>query len=425
MTDEELREKVRKTMFDNMVKGYSRLTKTSFHYTKPAVRPYSSQYFWDSCIHAFILTALGEHKMAQEHIRCLFSLQKDDGFVGHIIYWNKILPNRITDIFQSRPGLGWKLFNTHESAIVEPPLAAQAVLNIHNHNKDLDFLRFIFPKLKKYYAWLAKNRDFEGEGILSIISPFESGMDWKPTFDEVVGFKHGRANWKLFVKEVFVDFRNFLNNYNLKAIYDQDYFIVKEVCYNTTYVQNLVAMARLGEILNDPDANSYRLLADKVLKNMLSIMYDEKDAAFYDVYGKDYKKIRVLTPTIFFPAVISGLPESICKKVIDKHLFNKDEFDVSYPIPSVAKNDPSFNPSKSLYIWRGPTWIVYNWFIYQFLEDKDYQEEAKLLIKCIRTLIEKSGFREYYNPFTGEGYGAVDFTWTGLVVDMMNKDEGK
>jgi len=28
------------------------------------------------------------------------------------------------------------------------------------------------------------------------------------------------------------------------------------------------------------------------------------------------------------------------------------------------------------------------------------------------------GFREYYNPFTGEGMGARGFTWGGLVLDM-------
>ena len=95
-----------------------------------------------------------------------------------------------------------------------------------------------------------------------------------------------------------------------------------------------------------------------------------------------------------------------------------------YPIPSVAKSDPSFNPTGSLYLWRGPTWIVFNWFIYQFLKDKGYHDKANVLIDCIKKLLEKSGFREYYNPFTGEGYGATNFTWTGLIVDMMNKEKG-
>ena len=40
-------------------------------------------------------------------------------------------------------------------------------------------------------------------------------------------------------------------------------------------------------------------------------------------------------------------------------------------------------------------------------------------------LIEKSGFREYYNPFSGEGYGAEDFTWAGLILDMMSNADLK
>ena len=33
--------------------------------------------------------------------------------------------------------------------------------------------------------------------------------------------------------------------------------------------------------------------------------------------------------------------------------------------------------------------------------------------------MEKSGFREYFNPQTGEGLGAVDFTWGSLIIDML------
>lgn len=427
MTEQEIRDKVKQIMTDNNVQGFSKSTGLHFHYTRPSSRPYSSQYFWDSCFHSIIWTALEEHKIAKSHLESLFALQKEDGFVAHINYWNQVWPNRLTDLFQSKPAILGKLFSTHSSALVEPPFIAQAVLNIYNNDKDLYFLQEMYPKLKKYYSWLARNKDFEGDGVLSIISPFESGMDWKPTFDEVVGFSHKKADWRLFLKVVYVDFRNFIHNYNLKKIYRKDYFIVKEVGYNTVYVHNLYAMATMADILKDSDSGQYQSKAEKVLQKMVEIMYDEQDEAFYDVYGRDYKKIKVLTPTIFFPVVIKGLPEEMCKKIIERHLFNKQEFEVKYPIPSVAINDPSFNDKRSLYIWRGPTWIFFNWFIYQYLKDKKFDKEANLMIDCIRSLIEKSGFREYYNPFTGEGYGAVDFTWTGLIVDMINKEkiEGK
>ena len=156
---------------------------------------------------------------------------------------------------------------------------------------------------------------------------------------------------------------------------------------------------------------------------MLQIMYDDESSAFYDVYGKENTKIKVLTPTIFFPVVIREMPGDICERVIGAHFFNQKEFEVPFPIPSVAKNHPSFNPEQSLYIWRGPTWILFNWFMHQFFIEKNFSDEARRLVESIKKLIRISGFREYYNPFTGEGHGARDFTWAGLVVDMMNMEE--
>lgn len=108
---------------------------------------------------------------------------------------------------------------------------------------------------------------------------------------------------------------------------------------------------------------------------------------------------------------------------MDTHFFDSEEFDTPFPIPSVAKNHTSFNPTESIYIWRGPTWIVSNWFLHQFLMEKGYNKEADELIDSIKKLIDKSGFREYYNPFTGEGYGAKDFTWAGLVTDMIQMQQ--
>lgn len=49
---------------------------------------------------------------------------------------------------------------------------------------------------------------------------------------------------------------------------------------------------------------------------------------------------------------------------------------------------------------------------------RGYWKEAENMANVVKELIAKGDFREYYNPFTGEGYGAPDFTWSGLVVDM-------
>jgi hypothetical protein len=109
--------------------------------------------------------------------------------------------------------------------------------------------------------------------------------------------------------------------------------------------------------------------------------------------------------------------------VIEKHLFDKNKFQVKHPLPSLAINDPAFYPESSLFIWRGPTWIMLNWFMHQFLLDKGYKEESRKLVENVVELIDKSGFREYYNPFNGKGYGARDFTWSCLVLDMVKMEK--
>lgn len=61
--------------------------------------------------------------------------------------------------------------------------------------------------------------------------------------------------------------------------------------------------------------------------------------------------------------------------------------------------------------------------MHQFFLEKGFLKEADHLVKSIKKLVDKSGFREYYNPFSGKGNGAHDFTWAGLVVDMINMEK--
>lgn len=425
MTDDEIRSHVRELLFSNVSSGYSRLGDIHYHYVKPSPESYPFQFFWDSCFHAIILSALEEHEMAKKDLISLFALQDDDGFVGHMLYWDHMMPGSMMDLLHLQTSLKTKLLYPHMSAIIQPPFAAQAVMAASKNGKDRDFIYKMLPKLKKYHYWLADHRDFEGTGLLSIISPYESGMDFKPTYDPVLGFPEKRADKKLFYKIISVDLRNFMHDYSHKAIYNANYFIVKDAGFNTIYAQALEVMAEMCSINDDPDASLFREQADKVINSIMEIMYDEEDVTFYDVYGRDHRKIKIRTPTIFFPAIIDRIPLDISKGVINAHFFKDNEFATPYPIPSLAVNHPAFNPRGSDYLWRGPTWIFDNWFLHHFLLEKGFEDESSRILESIKALIRKSGFREFYNPFTGEGYGAEDFTWAGLVVDMMNLDLSK
>jgi hypothetical protein len=165
--------------------------------------------------------------------------------------------------------------------------------------------------------------------------------------------------------------------------------------------------------------------ATKVSDSIFQLMYNEEDLAFYDLAGRENNQLRTLTFTIFLPIVLPSIPAKIAGKILEKHLFNKNEFDLPFPIPSLAKSEKIFNPSAAEswffdFLWRGPTWAMQNWFFYGYFFMNGHKQFADKLLTSLKKLIQLSGFREYYNPFTGQGYGAKHFTWSGLVVDMMN-----
>jgi glycogen debranching enzyme len=404
-------------MFDNIKAGLSPYLKTHYCYVMPSPGNYPFQWWWDTCFNVFILCALDEAALAKQNLRSLFAMQENDGFVGHMIFWESLLPQDKLNILQGPPT--FRLVRPHMSRLIQPPLVAQALARIYATSKDEEFLREMMPRIKKYYAWLAKNRDFDGDGLISIISSFESGLDWKPSFDEILGFKKQKATEKYFWTNISVDLRNFLRFYNLKKIYQANYFIVKEVLMNTMYVQDLRALADLCRTLKDDDAAKYEKLAGKIANRMLEIMYDEETAAFYDVYGHEHQKSKTLTFTVGIPIMMKEVSKEMAAEILRRHFLNNNEFNLPYPIPSVSRSEPAYSAYESKFLWRGPTWVVINWFLFNCFKANGFAKEADHLFQTVKKLIDKSGFREYYNPVTGIGYGAKDFTWAGLVVDMM------
>ncbi len=101
--------------------------------------------------------------------------------------------------------------------------------------------------------------------------------------------------------------------------------------------------------------------------------------------------------------------------LIKNHLLNDKEFATRYPVPTVSIDTPLINPDE---YWRGNTWININWFIVQGLIRRGFKTIARKLINRTLSLVRKSGFREYYNPFNGKGLGAINFGWSTLSLDL-------
>jgi glycogen debranching enzyme len=428
MDEKEIREQVRNLMYSNLREGYSALLKDYYCYIQPSPEKYPFQWFWDTFFHIFILCSLREFDLAKKNLLSLFAMQEEDGFVGHMIYWKSILPPSPWQLLESHPTL--QQFRPHMSAMIQPTFAAQCLERIYHDTLDKEYLKEMLPRIRRYHEWLMVERCYEEDGLIFIISPFESGLDEKPSYDSLIGSRPKSGNLRQYLQLMKIEAGNFFRRYNLPKIYRKGKFIVKDVGMNTIYALDLFALGRICKEAGDEvDALRFRERAEKVSESIFKLMYNEDDLAFYDLTN-DNRQLKSLTFTIFLPIVLPSVSADVTEKILQKHLFNKNEFDLPFPIPSAAKSEMIFNPRNAEsfffdFLWRGPTWAMQNWFFYKHFFMNGHKDFAERLLTSLKKLITLSGFREYYNPFTGEGYGAKHFTWSGLVVDMMNtRDEG-
>jgi glycogen debranching enzyme len=128
------------------------------------------------------------------------------------------------------------------------------------------------------------------------------------------------------------------------------------------------------------------------------------------------KQISINTISSLLPLMLD-IPTDIKDRLIE-HLLDKTEYWSNYPIPTVSMTEKMFDPTDKKLLWRGPTWINTNFFIWLGLKKhKEYKIADKIAKKSVE-LVQKSGYREFYNPITGIGGGAKNFGWSTLVIIM-------
>ncbi len=380
-----------------------------YQYTVPSPESYPYQWLWDSCFHSIVLSHF-DIGAAKEELRSLVSKQFDSGLIPHIIYWER--HNIINN--------DWGAKDT--STFTQPPLLAYTVWQIFKKEKDKEFLQEMFPSLDRFYVYIL-TRDLREHNLVGIVNPDESGEDNSPRFDTPLGLPHKHTFSENNRKRSELLERNKACNFDATNCM-RNFFWVKDVAFNSYLIENLHVMSKIAEELNEEEKHSYYLKKSELISGAMRERM-LKNGIFWNIYGSDHVKIPIKTWAIFTPLLAGILSDEEAKNLIKNHLLNEEEFWSAYPIPSTAMNEESFFPIESdegpawLHPnWRGPVWMASNWFVYRGLKKYGFEEEAQAIKDRSTELLEKSGFREYYNPQTGAGLGAKDFTWGGLVLDM-------
>jgi hypothetical protein len=359
---------------------------TRFSYTEPSPGRYPWQWYWDSCFAAIVWRRF-EPARARAELESLLAAQRPDGFVGHTIFW--------------RSHVSWLrlLFynvarrSAEETETIQPPLLAWAWrIAVGDPNEE--------PRIARHMDWLARNRDLEGDGLLWIVQPDESGLDASPKFEEVWGRRaNGRLGFPLLVHS------NRKLGWDARRVRDAGGPVLCEPLVNTFWSLSLQATGR-------PSATP--ALVDR--------LWDARRGLFLDEAQPGGVRPQTLTWASLAPLALPDLPEEIGRRLVEEHLLNEGEFLTPVAPPSVAVGERGYEPDGGhgpiRRYWRGPTWINSAWMVWLGLRRLGYEAEAERLADGVIGAATREGLREYYDPRNGKGLGAKDFAWSTLVAEL-------
>lgn len=388
---ERVRERCEAVLRQNWREGTRAGDGVPFAYTCPSPHHYPWQWYWDSYFAAIAWRRFDPERSRRE-LESLLAAQRPDGFVGHTIFWNEPLTGgrrytynvispsaQMTSSIQP-PGLAWAW-----SIAVGDPGAV--------------------PALHRHHEWLAAHRDLEGDGLIWIVQPDESGLDASPQFDSIWGHRaHGLPGFVLLVH------RNRARGFDLRRIAADGGPVCCEVMTNVLY--NLSRLA-----LGLPSLTS----------TLIERTYDESTGLFMPLAIPPVRGTPAVTIAALSPLALPDLPEAIGRRLVEEHLLDPARFWPAVAPPSVSMTDPSFSLRDTGRLgqrryWRGPTWINSAWLVWLGLVRLGYAAPAAELAGRLAATVAAHGLREYYQPYTGAGMGAVDFAWSSLILEMIEPD---
>ncbi|MGE0068207.1 MAG: hypothetical protein AB7T48_12730 [Solirubrobacterales bacterium] len=364
-----------------------------YAYTEPSPGRYPWQWYWDSCFAAIVWRRF-EPARARAELESLLAAQRPNGFVGHTIFWQH--PVRL-------PRLAFYNVATRsgflQTETIQPPLLAWAWrIAVGNPNEE--------PRIGAQMDWLAENRDLDGDGLLWILQPDESGLDASPKFEDVWGWRaNGRIGFPLLVR------RNRRLGYDARRVRERGGPLLCETLVNTMWSLSLQALGR-------PSATPA----------LVERLWDERRGLFVDEGQPGTIRPGPVTWSSLAPLALPDLPAAIGRRLVEEHLLSEREFLTPVAPPSVAASEPSYEPDGGhgpiRRYWRGPTWINSAWMVWLGLRRLGYAAEADRLATGVIGAAAREGLREYYDPRSGAGLGAKDFAWSALIAEMASPDQG-
>ena len=365
-----------------------------YGFSVPSPRSYPWQWYWDSCMHA-IVRARWDRERARRELATLLAAS-EDGFIGHTIMWGSPLgPSRA-------PRYNIAHRSDRMTRTIQPPMLAWAWLAVVGDPA-------LEPGILAHHAWLRHHRALSRDGLLWLIAPDESGLDASPKFDHVWGPRaQGLPGFLHLIH------RNRRLEFDAHRIHAAGFPVLCEVLTNAIWSLSEQALGR-----------------PSLTAALVERCWDERLGRFFDTAVNPHRgcerSARPPTWDTLAPLALPDLPEAIAERLIEQTLLSPG-FWGGVPLAAVALDSPAHSCQERFWgvhrHWRGHSWVNSAWLVSLGLRQRGYEVEADQLASRLGAVIDREGFREYYDSRTGRGLAARDFGWSTLICEIADPSPG-
>ena len=351
-------------------------------FTSPARLHYGAQWWWDEAFNAVMYRHLHDPALPYEFLANFQRAQCADGMIP-----------------------GYLSFTQHGEGAppitMQPPVIGFILQLLREQPGWPADLRPLYDMLYRHAQWHdLPQRDTDGDGLVEYHDQNDSATDQSQRWD---AFKvHPELVMGPLRPTEPID-----GNVWMSVLWD--------------------VLGEMAEQLGDLQAAAaHRARAQRIMALVEEYLWDEDEGLYFDIDARTHEKNNIKSPFAFMPMLSRyARPERVAR-MVREHLTNPEEFWCTFPLSSVSRDTPGFDP---LDMFRGCTWVNINWMVIEGLARQGYAELARELARKTVELVGPryvDGVRvrsprlwEWYHPFTGEALGNCQYSWASLVVDLI------
>ncbi len=325
----------------------------------PSKAKYVGLWLWDSALHAIAYRHV-DPELARNQIRAMLAHQLPNGMLPDAVHDDSV----VTTIDHPIQG-----------TVTKPPILAWAVQKIAEVSPDADFVREVYGPLVRWNRWWLRGKNGGDGGLAEYDHPYASGLDDSPLWDYGMPVVSPDLNTYLYLQ-----------------------------------MRALAAMARTIGL--EGEVETWERRAGEIASQMGARLWDEEAGLFRA--RRDGQPVPVITPFNLLPLWVGALPAALRARLL-AWLTDPRAFWGEVVIPTVARNDPHFDPQT---MWRGPVWANVNYFFIEALQAIGACSLARTLReKTMAMIMAQPGMFEFYDAETGvpPSQAAVSFGWTAAV----------